>query len=191
MRCTCAGLRKNRTRIAPTSLCWRATTTGIRGCFCGRAHAGQCGKGTPAGDSSAAAGKHCSRFWHTAVRRSVSHVVSGARTSQWTTRCWSLAQPRASTCRICIVFRRSSAGTTWARGRLSMNISLRRGCAAMARVMWRTQADTWLWRLRTITSLQPEEVCCDCGRGEPGDCGYRGCILAICIAITLRMWARL
>jgi len=24
--------------------------------------------------------------------------------------------------------------------------------------------------------LQPEEVCCAGGRGEPGDCGYRGCV---------------
>jgi mannose-1-phosphate guanylyltransferase len=61
------------------------------------------------------------------------HSIPSARTSAWTTLCWSRARPRASAYRTSIASPPSSVGTIWAHGPRSTSTRLRRACAATPR----------------------------------------------------------
>jgi hypothetical protein len=175
-RCMCGGLLRSRTRTGPRSLWPRGTTTGIRGCFCGRRGRWRM--------RCASTCRRRLRCWRRLRRR------TGRRNSK---RCFtsSLSQVRKHLGGLRVLEPRSAKGEhlshlyclpaefswndlgSWAR---STSTRWRRGCAATARECvgdGRASGD----RCGEQLHLQPEEVCGAGGRGEPGDRGYEDALL--------------
>jgi len=73
----------------------------------------------------------------------------------WGTPQFDEVRPRASTFRICTVFRPSSPGTISAHGLPSTSTNWKRACAATPKATWLIPAGTWPSKPRTTTSSAP------------------------------------